>query len=109
MLDSKMGLVSAVVVVVLSGCGGGGGGDAAPTVQTVVAGPVVSPSGPLVTSVPTTSYVAGSEELSAFNALNSRRSGCSFGKVAQAVWPSAAGKRGSQYSQGHIEGFFQNS
>lgn len=46
-------------------------------------GPSASPGVAIVTSVPASTYSAGSEELAAFNLLNSERAACGFGLLAQ--------------------------
>lgn len=83
---------SIITALFLSACGGGGGGstsntsDSTPPVsQTCSNGasdyPVCTP--PLQTSVPTPTYGASSQELIAFNEINSYRKSIGLGLVAQ--------------------------
>lgn len=76
-----LGLVSSVAAAaILAACGGGGTDPAAPVTPPPVSN--VQPS-TIVTSVPTATYAAGSEELAAFNLLNAERQRCGFGLLAQ--------------------------
>ncbi|MDO8778365.1 MAG: CAP domain-containing protein [Burkholderiaceae bacterium] len=75
-------MASVLVVAMLSGCGGGGGGGSTTAATTPVPTPVVVTSN-LVSSAPTPTYTAASEELLAFNLLNAERSRCGFGVLAQ--------------------------
>ncbi|WP_157039390.1 CAP domain-containing protein [Aquincola tertiaricarbonis] len=100
-----------VAAAALSACGGGGGGGdststsplsprppTVPEVPSVPVPPVVAPapSKPVtvdpVTTVPAPTYMPGSVAAVAFDLLNSERSRCGFGKVAQnAKLDTAAG------------------
>ncbi|SCX72639.1 CAP domain-containing protein [Variovorax sp. EL159] len=102
----------AAALVLLSACGGGGGGGGgapligiapplapdtstptSPQVQPPVAPPPSQPgtddpaegdaTSTIVTSVPAPTYAVDSEELAAFNLLNTERSRCGFGLLAQ--------------------------
>ncbi len=75
----------------LAGCGGGGSdshsGSAIkpPTGTAFTSASDATPSAALVSSVPTPTYPASSEELAAFNAINESLYACGFGKVRQNV------------------------
>lgn len=74
---NAIGLVS--ITAALAACGGG-------TEIPAYNGNTYVPTNgatPLVTSVPTPSYAANSEELAAFNLLNAERQRCGFGLLAQ--------------------------
>lgn len=92
----KLTLVAVAVSFLLAGCGGGGGGDSTgntptgnvPTTPPIVTPPVVTPpvttpTSDLQVTVPAPSYVAGSQELAFFNALNDFRSKSGLGLLAQ--------------------------
>ena len=70
----------ASVALALTACGGGGGTTATATVTSTV-----TPDTKLITSVPANTYsvTTQSEEAAAFSYLNSERSRCGFGLVAQ--------------------------
>lgn len=74
-------LLAAVMVAsaILAACGGGGGGGS--PAPAPAPAPVAASS--LVTSVPTPTYAAGSQELAAFELLNAERSRCGLGLLAQ--------------------------
>lgn len=79
----KLQLLAAFVAVAsTAGCGGGGGGGRAGSVA-IAPPPAPAPAPDIVTSVPTPTYAASSNELLAFNSLNSERARCGFGEVAQ--------------------------
>ena len=85
MNSSKFSL-TLVSLALLAACGGGGGGGGGS--NTVEPPPVVTPpplvlASTIVTSVPASTYSAGSEELAAFNLLNAERERCGFGLLAQ--------------------------
>jgi len=58
---------------------------------------LLSTNSTLVTSVPTPTYPAGSEELAAFNLLNAERGRCGFGLVAQNAAIDKAAKAHADY------------
>ena len=72
-------LLAPIALASLTACGGGGGGTTAATVTA----PVVPVAASIVTGIPVPSYAVVSEELAAFNLLNSERSRCGFGMLAQ--------------------------
>ncbi len=109
---TAIALAAAALVLSACGGGGGGGGGggippigiapppgpdtgtpAPPPVQPPVAPPPAQPgtddpstgdtASSIITSVPASSYGAGSEELAAYSALNAERSRCGFGLLAQ--------------------------
>lgn len=97
----------AALTGVLTACGGGGGGGdtnaAAPAPSAVTA-----PSS-LVTQVPQASYAAGSEELAAYNAVNTERERCGFGKLAQQAPIDAAARDHSLWRlTNNVVGHFQD-
>lgn len=85
----------------LAACGGGGGSTTTPVAPVIPVIPVTPMPTPLtanlVTSVPTPTYPAGSEELAAFNLLNAERTQCGFGKLAQNAQLDAAAKAHADY------------
>lgn len=109
-----------VLAAALAGCGGGGSSSAissAPSAVTFSAtcldGSVrtstisaadaqsqcPSPaSGPLVTSIPAPTYLAGSQQLQAFQLLNAERQACGFGLVAQNTRLDQAAQGQAQYT-----------
>lgn len=138
-----------VAAAALSACGGGGGGgdDAGspstpnnptvpttpnnptnptvPEVPSVPVPPVVAPAPTTpvtvdpVTTIPTPTYTAGTAAAVAFDLMNSERSRCGFGKVAQnaqldtaAAWHAEyqrlrfmAGENGGHYEDANKSGF----
>lgn len=86
-----------VSVTILSACGGGG--SPAPVVggNNVVAPVVVSTASSIVATVPAPKYAAGSEELAAFNKLNTERTSCGFGALAQNLLLDKAAKSHADY------------
>ena len=103
-------MLVAATAAMLTACGGGsdsGSGSAAQAPTPVAPAPAVpvTPLAPsptpltanFVTSVPTPTYAAGSEELAAFNLLNAERTQCGFGKLAQNVQLDAAAKAHADY------------
>lgn len=93
-------VASLLTGVLLAACGGGGsdGGSAAPapgTSQTGTSG--AQGSGSVATSVPASSYAAGSEERAAFEFLNAERGRCGFGVLAQNTRLDAAAKAHADY------------
>lgn len=76
----------------ISGCGGGGGGNEVPAANQQPAAP---PAGPqtLVQS----NYQAGSEELAAFNVLNTERARCGFGTLLQSPPLDVAARAHADY------------
>lgn len=111
----KLRLISvAVLSTLLAACGGGGTASdpampAADPLPPVVVAPVAAASS-LVTSVATPSYVAGSEELAAFNYLNAQRSSCGFGLLAQNTTLDQAAKGHADWQLvNHIAGHYQST
>ncbi|TSD59048.1 CAP domain-containing protein [Variovorax sp. KBS0712] len=130
--------LSAAALVLLSACGGGGGGSgggipliaiapppdtgtpATPPAQPPVAPPPSQPgtndpsagdtASTIVTSVPGSTYGAGSEELAAYSALNAERSRCGFGLLAQNAHLDIAAAGHSNYLLvNNIAGHFQDA
>lgn len=118
------GLTALALAASLTACGGGGSGDtplpASATVQAPTQTPVTTnqtsvtptqtpvvptqtPVAPtasmnnLVTSVPTPTYATDSEELAAFNLLNSERNACGFGLLAQSATIDSSAQGHSNY------------
>jgi hypothetical protein len=92
-LNRLMGLV---FVAGLTACGGGGGDTPASTAPAPVSVP--PPASPaIVSSVPTPTYAAGSEELAAFTLLNTERERCGFGLLAQNAKLDIASKSHSEW------------
>lgn len=80
-MNEKKMITIAALCALLAACGGGGGGG-----DTAAAAPAPAPSvaaATLVSSVPTPTYAAASEEMAAYTLLNSERERCGFGKLAQ--------------------------
>ena len=99
-------LMCTVAAASIAACGGGGGGSTGGVAAP--AAPVVQVTAQLVTSVPTPTYGAASEELIAFNYLNAERARCGFGKLAQSVPLDKAAKAHADYQLintflGHFE------
>lgn len=90
-MKTKISLLAMTLTMALTGCGGGGGGGSSdsgttpPVSQTCSNGgtdfPTCTP--PLQTSVPTPTYGAQSQELVAFNEINSYRKSVGLGLLAQ--------------------------
>lgn len=105
----KCKLSAIALAALLAACGGGGSstGVVTPTPTPSVPTPVVVTSN-IVTSVPTATYAAGSEELAAFALLNAERSHCGFGVLAQNTALDTAAKAHADWSlinnyYGHFE------
>ena len=101
-------LAGLVVAAALAACGGGsaGGapaavGDKAPVVPARGAAQAQTPAPSLITSLvlmaPNPTYAMGSEELAAFNILNTARSQCGFGKLAQSTQMDNAARAHNDY------------
>lgn len=93
-------VLATITAAMLAACGGGGGGGVA--TPGVVAEPVQVPVpvpvvGTLVSSVPTPSFSAVSEELAAFDVLNAARGRCGFGLLAQSAQLDTAAKAHADY------------
>lgn len=104
--------LSILIVLILSACGGGSGGVSTPVAVTppvtciapqvltngacVTPAPTVTPA-KLQTSVPTPTYLAGSEELAAFNEFNGFRKMMGLGPVAQNVKLDLAANNHANY------------
>lgn len=109
----------------LFGCGGGGSGPTAATtppnftancaggvtktssVSQADADAQCAASSSIVGSIPVATYLAGSEELTGFTLLNSERSRCGFGQLAQSAQLDASAKASADWLQvnhytGHI-------
>jgi uncharacterized protein YkwD len=88
------------LAAMLTACGGGGD---SPNTTPIAPPPPGAGSGggsaglALVTSVPTPTYAAGSEELAAFNKINAERSACGFGLLAQAPALDKSAKAHTEY------------
>lgn len=90
---NKVARLSALsLAVALAACGGGGGGGTAATTTTPSVIAATAAVSTIVTSVPASTYLAGSEELAAYNLLNTERTSCGFGKLAQNTALDAAAK-----------------
>ena len=97
-----------VAAASIAACGGGGGGSTGGVAAP--AAPVVQVTAQLVTSVPTPTYGATSEELIAFNYLNAERARCGFGKLAQSVPLDKAAKAHADYQLiNNFLGHFENA
>jgi uncharacterized protein YkwD len=108
----KQLLASIISAMILSACGGGSGGGSTPAAVTppvtciapqvltngvcVTPPPSVTPA-KLQTSVPTPTYLAGSEELAAFNEFNGFRKMMGLGLVAQNSKIDTAAKNHATY------------
>ena len=66
----------------LAACGGGGG-TTPTTTPTAPTTPAPIATNPIVTSVPVSTYAAGSDERIAYDYLNAERQKCGFGLLAQ--------------------------
>jgi uncharacterized protein YkwD len=104
--------LSILIVLILSACGGGNGGVSTPAAVTpqvtciapqvltngvcVTPAPTVTPA-KLQTSVPTPTYLAGSEELAAFNEFNGFRKMMGLGLAAQDLRLDLAAKNHANY------------
>ena len=79
-------LVSTAVLAALAACGGGGGGGGAST-TTITGGNANASQNttvPIVTVAPSApTYAPSSEELAAYNAINTARTTCGFGYLQQ--------------------------
>jgi Cysteine-rich secretory protein family len=76
-MKTTIHLLTLSLTTLLTACGGGGGGGSTTTGGGTTVGTAI------VTSVPTPTYTAGSNELAAFNYLNQERARCGFGMLAQ--------------------------
>ncbi|WP_431273257.1 CAP domain-containing protein [Variovorax ureilyticus] len=118
----------ALSALALTACGGGGGGGAAIVVGTsAVPAPAPSPApspapapapsadptggdSTLVSSVPAPTYAPASEELAAFNFLNSERQRCGFGLLAQNAMLDVASNGHANYLMvNNATGHFQDN
>ncbi len=107
-----------LATAILTACGGGGGtstGSASPTAtsyfgtcgasstvsQAAAQALCVPVSVPIVTSIPATTYAAGSQEKLAFDYLNNARSTCGFGLLAQDTKLDAAAANHAAYITGN--------
>jgi uncharacterized protein YkwD len=102
---NKLALVA--LVAILTACGGGGD-SSTPTPQPPVAPPVGGGSAaqgiPLVASVPVATFAAGSEELAAFNKLNTERAACGFGQLQQDAALDKAAQAHNDYMTINLSG-----
>jgi uncharacterized protein YkwD len=84
-MNSKNIFVVSVLFMatLLSGCGGGGGAPVTPTTIAIASPSMAASTVPIVTSVPPSTYAAGSEEKAVFDLFNGERAFCDFGFMAQ--------------------------
>lgn len=88
-MKAKLTLAAVAVSFFLAGCGGGGSssstapGNNTPTTPPVVTPPVTPPTSDLQDTVPAPTYLAGSQELAFFSAMNDFRSKLGLGLLAQ--------------------------
>ena len=97
-------------MVVLSACGGGGGGGGGN--GTAAPPPPADTLGisTIVTQIPVANYAPGSEALSAFTLLNSERSTCGFGLLAQSTQlDNAAGNHAKYLVVNSQQGQYETS
>lgn len=92
---------TAGLLALLSACGGGDGASPLPAVlpaQAATPAPPASPNPSTVAAVAATSgYLAGSEELAAYQLLNAERGRCGFGLLAASAPLNAAARAHADY------------
>ncbi len=105
--------ITLLATAILTACGGGGGtatitppvtstfygtcGASSTVSQAAAQALCVPASVPIVTSIPATTYAAGSQEKAAFDYLNNARSTCGFGLLAQDTKLDAAAANHADY------------
>lgn len=98
-MNRLLNLLPIIALASLTACGGGGSGTTAATVAAPVA--VSVPTAPAISSIvltaPSLTYPAASEELQALTFLNSERSRCGFGVLAQNVQLDNAARAHADY------------
>lgn len=115
--------ITLLASVLLASCGGGGGTatitppvtsafygtcGASSTVSQAAAQALCMPvSVPIVTSIPATTYAAGSQEKAAFDYLNNARSTCGFGLLAQDTRLDAAAANHANYQVTNAFGHYE--